>query len=154
MFYLVPGYSEGHIGVIEIILIVAGVIMIGILLVWCCIVIRLHFLQQNLPNGQDLGMGLVFVNPTPPPHPIVYSTTPVSSVPALTQPGYDGSDGEPTSTTATSLSRHPQHAAPVQGAPICYPAYQMGMQPYPPHIVVQAPVNLTPKPTLFPRFIF
>uniref|UniRef100_A0A0N4WSM5 PAM2 domain-containing protein n=1 Tax=Haemonchus placei TaxID=6290 RepID=A0A0N4WSM5_HAEPC len=93
-----------------------------------------------------------FVNPTPPPHPIVYSTTPVSSVPAVAQPPDDESDGEPASTTATSLSRHPQHAAPVQGTPICYPPYPMGMQPYPQHMVVPAPVNLTPKPSLFPRF--
>ncbi|XGW09675.1 hypothetical protein V3C99_011728 [Haemonchus contortus] len=152
MFFLTPGYSGGHIGVIEIILIVTVVIMIVFALVWCCIMIRLHFLQRNLPNGQELVMYPMF--PIPPPYPIVYSTTPVSSVPALTQPEHDESDGEPTSTTATSLSKHSQHAAPVQGAPICFPAYPMGMQPYPPHMVVQAPVNRTPKPYLLPRFIF
>ncbi|XGW09677.1 hypothetical protein V3C99_011729 [Haemonchus contortus] len=152
MFFIFPGHSRGEIGVIEIIYIVTAVIMILFALFWCCIMIRLHFLHRNLPDGQELVMYPFFVNPTPPPHPIVYSTTPVSSVPAVAQPDNDESDGEPTSTTATSLSRHPQHAAPVQGAPICYPAYPMGMQPYPQHMVVPAPVNLTPKTSLFPRF--
>nr|CDJ81741.1 unnamed protein product [Haemonchus contortus] len=152
MFSLVPGYSGDYIGVIEIIFIVTVVIMIVFALVWCCIMIKIYFLQRNLPNGQALVMYPIL--PIPPPYPIVYSTTPVSSVPALTQPGYDESDGEPTSTTATSLSRHSQNAAPVQGAPMCYPAHPMGMQPYPPHMVVQAPVNRTPRPYLFPRFIF
>ncbi|KAK5966923.1 hypothetical protein GCK32_018230 [Trichostrongylus colubriformis] len=158
MSYFIPGRPE-HLSIFEIIFIVTGVIMIGILLIWCVILLRLHFLQRDLPDGQVIALQPVY--PTPTPHPIVYTTTPASSMPTVTQPGDDEDTERPsTAPTATSFSTQSQHTYPHgQGRPMygyCPQPYPAGAYPsYPKYHVVPAPVNLTPGSGFFrgSRFI-
>ncbi|KAK6734948.1 hypothetical protein RB195_018257 [Necator americanus] len=78
MLTYIPGGYYGELDVFAIIFIITAIIMIIIMSVYCCILIRLHFLQRNLPKEQVVVMAPAY--PAVPPHAVVYSTTPVTSM--------------------------------------------------------------------------